>query len=674
MTGRRWTLGLAFVAVVAFALRLTAILELRSSLFLTTLIGDSLQFDVLARRILSGEWADSGRYYQGQLYPYFLALVYGTFGDDPLAVRTVQALMSAGACVLLALAASRFFDRRAGLAAGLLMAFYPPAIFFDAVVQKTSPDLFLMGLLLAGMGACLRGPTARSFLLIGLALGALSWNRENARVLYPILLAWTFLYFNSVPARRRLGWMAWITLGGAIVLMPVALRNLSQTGEFFLTTSQSGPNFYIGNHIGASGGYEALVPGRGDAEYEREDAIRLAEAAAGRTLSPFEVSDYWWRRALDDIRKDPVWWLGLLGKKTWLTLSATEPVDTESLEAYADYSRVLRYLSPFTFGILLAFAAFGAWMYRGRTRDVLVLHVMFAALALSVIAFFVFARYRFPLAPIAVLFAGAGISSLMAADAQAWRRREWLVPLAASLILAVVLHIPIRTSSDETYANYGAHFLRIGRPADAATMLREAVRRDPSHLEARLSLAIALQRISQPLAAIDELKAATAASPRSADAHAGLAAALHQQGRLDEARQSYEQAIAAKPDSVEMRSNLAMLLKQQGKTEDGLRQFAEALALRPDNLPLHINLGSMLLDAGRPADAALIFDRAATLAKTPAERLQAEYAAGQAYAQAGDTVAAITRLERALAAAHAAGEPAAAATIESGLALLRSRR
>jgi tetratricopeptide (TPR) repeat protein len=672
MPERRWTTALVMLGLTALVVRLAAMLELRSSLFLTTLIGDSLQFDVLARRILSGEWADSGRYYQGQLYPYLLALVYRTLGEAPVAIRTVQACLGAAACVLLAVAGARFFDRRAGLAAGFAMALYPPAIFFDLLVQKSSPDLFFMALLLAGLGVSLQRPRAASLLLVGLAIGALSWNRENARVLYPIVLAWVLLYFRASPVAARMRWALLVTAGVAAVLGPVALRNLSVTGEFFLTTSQSGPNFYIGNHAGASGGYQALVPGRGDAEFERQDAIRLAEADTRRSLSPSEVSDYWWGRALSDIRADPGRWLRLLVKKTWLTFSATEPVDTESLEAYADYSRVLRSLSVFTFGVLLSIGALGAWVYRGRTRELLVLYAMFAALAASVIAFFVFARYRFPLAPIAALFAGAGMSALTSRER--WRGRDWLVPVAACAVIGLVLHIPIRTSSDETYANYGVHFLRIGRPADAATMLREAVRRDPGHLETRLSLAIALQRISQPLAAIDELTAATVAAPGSAEAHAGLAAALHQQGRVDAALRSYEQALALKPDSVEMLSNLAMLLQQQGRTEDALKRLGEAVALRPDNLPLHINLGSMLLEAGHPRDAAVIFDRAAAVAKTPGERLQAEYAAGQAYAQAGDAAAAITRLERALPAARAAGEDAAAATIESGLALLRSRR
>ena len=38
-------------------------------------------------------------------------------------------------------------------------------------------------------------------------------------------------------------------------------------GAFLITTAQLGPNLWIGNHPGASGRYEPLRPGRGDARY-----------------------------------------------------------------------------------------------------------------------------------------------------------------------------------------------------------------------------------------------------------------------------------------------------------------------------------------------------------------------------------------------------------------------
>ena len=93
--------------------------------------------------------------------------------------------------------------------------------------------------------------------------------------------------------RRRPAPSAHSLLGLAIVLVPVAARNAVVGGGFFVTTSQFGPNFYIGNNPTADGTYASLRYGRGAPEYERQDATELAELALGRRLSPAEVSSYW---------------------------------------------------------------------------------------------------------------------------------------------------------------------------------------------------------------------------------------------------------------------------------------------------------------------------------------------------------------------------------------------
>jgi len=51
--------------------------------------------------------------------------------------------------VFLVLAGRRFLSERAGLIAGVLLAVYPPAIYFDGLVQKAALDNVLMCALLA---------------------------------------------------------------------------------------------------------------------------------------------------------------------------------------------------------------------------------------------------------------------------------------------------------------------------------------------------------------------------------------------------------------------------------------------------------------------------------------------------------------------------------------------
>src|SRR5213592_4469207 len=155
------------------------------------------------------------------------------------------------------------------------------------------------------------------WLALGLGLGGLSLTRENALVFIAVILGWAILRFGVRAA-------AVFTLGVVIVMLPVAARNSLVGGGFYLTTSQFGTNFFIGNHAGADGTYQSLRYGRGAPEYEQQDATELAEYELHRKLTPAQVSSFWTRRALAFIVSEPGQWLKLVGRKTALLVNATE--------------------------------------------------------------------------------------------------------------------------------------------------------------------------------------------------------------------------------------------------------------------------------------------------------------------------------------------------------------
>src|SRR5262249_50871927 len=203
--------------------------------------------------------------------------------------------------------------------------------------------------------------------------------------------------------------------GLALVLIPVAARNSYVGGGFFITTSQFGPNLYIGNNPEADGTYQSLRFGRGSPEYERQDATELAERAVGHALTPAQVSSYWTDKALAFMTSRPGAWLALMGRKTALLWNATEMVDTESQEAHAEWSLPLRIGGVVRhFGIVVRLALFRVivtWPMRSRLW---ILYAMTLESAASVVMFYVFARYRYPLVPLLILFAAAGVVALPA--------------------------------------------------------------------------------------------------------------------------------------------------------------------------------------------------------------------------------------------------------------------
>src|SRR4029077_8731711 len=114
------------------------------------------------------------------------------------------------------------------------------------------------------------------WLALGAAMGLLALTRENALVFIVVLAIWIL----TTTEKRALILFA---AGLSLILLPVAVRNYSVGGGFYLTTSQFGTNFYIGNNAKADGTYASLRMGRGSPEFERQDAIDLAQAAMQRT-------------------------------------------------------------------------------------------------------------------------------------------------------------------------------------------------------------------------------------------------------------------------------------------------------------------------------------------------------------------------------------------------------
>ena len=537
-------LGIALVALVT---RLTYLSQIGRAPFFGLRIGDADAYHRWALQIAGGNWRGEGVFYQAPLYPYLLALVYRVLGSGPGMVRLVQLIVGAGSCVLLAAAGMELFGEL-GAIAGVLLALYPPAIFLDGLLEKSALVTFLTAALLLALAV--RRSTGRD-LLAGITLGLLTLTRENALALAVPILLW-LIYgerarsAEAVTLQRRSSWRSATTFlaGCAIVLLPVAARNAAVGGDFTLTTSQFGPNFYIGNHAGARGTYDPLVTGHGSAADERDDATRVAEAASGHPLTAGQVSAYWRGRALEFIRAHPLEWIGQLLRKLGLMYNALEISDTESPDVYAQYSWLLRALSPFSFGVVLCLAAFGVCMTAPDWRRIWFLHAILLTYTASVVVFYVFGRYRFPLVPVLLLFAAGGVA--MWRDARA-RRVRWLA-LAAIVPAAFVAWLPLQNAAVERVIGYvtvaNAFSQDQSTWPEAAAFYDEALTELPRSPAAHYGVGRLLAQMHQPKAAIDHYRIALEGWPDNDAIREDLALA---QAALDEQHRARPSADATPP-------------------------------------------------------------------------------------------------------------------------------
>jgi tetratricopeptide (TPR) repeat protein len=614
-----WPVLLA-VAAVAAVTRGAYVAEIRAAPFYDLLMGDGWVYDQWARRIAAGDWLGDAVFYQAPLYPYVLACIHRVVGDGMTAVRVVQMLMSTASCTLLAAASGALFGRRGAWVSGLGLALYPPAIFLDGLIQKSALATLLMTAVLALLCKPWRRDTLR-WAALGSVLGLLALTRENALVFFLVAVPWALAgdppgratTTGRARASRPLRTAA-LVAGLAAVIAPVAVRGLVVAGELHVTTSQLGSNFYIGNNPDADGSYKPLSAGRGDARRERDDATALAERALGRELGPREVSRYWLGRALAYIRDRPLDWGALMLRKAGLAVNAREMVDTEAQEVFADWSRVLRWLGAFHFGVLFPLALYGLVLERRTWRRWWVLPAMAGAYAASVVLFYVFARYRFPLVPLLLLFAASGVVGTVDRIRAGGGVRGAAPAAAVAALGALLANLPLYSplhSRAVHYYNVGTKLHESDdRRGEARAWFERALEVAPDYPEARFGLATALAAEGEVERAVEQYRAVVAREPDFAEAHYGLGLALARTGRYEKALTEYRAVLGLRPDHVEAMVASGNALSDLGRHRDAVERFRAALAAAPGHVGALVGLGAAWARLGRLDEARQRFEQA----------------------------------------------------------------
>jgi len=575
----------ALLATIVVALGVRAACVVASSTVPSArhLIGDAAGYYDWALRIAGGEWIGHDAFYQAPLYPYVLAVILKIAGPGVAILRWTQVVWGALGAGCLYLGTRRWFDRKTALIAGVMMACYAPAVFFDGVIQKASLASALLCALIALLPYTPGRVSSVRYSAIGLLMGLLTLTRENTIVWVPIVAVWLFLRVGrrSVGAprhgakrftrlertpgdaqRRGAANVALYAIGLAIALVPVAIHNAALGGGWSISTFQAGPNFYIGNHAGASGRYVPLVRGHETPVFERTDATTLAEGDVGHALSQSDVSRYWFGRAWSDIRHHPLDWVRLLIRKMDLTWNRYEIPDAESLYVYAATAPVLGVLgSVWHFGVLCPLAAVGLIASRRRWRDLWVLYALMASMACSVALFYVMARYRFPLVPLLIPFAAAGVGDITR-RVRSHEFRRLATRLAVALGVAFVVNRRIQAEprlNALAWMNVGVSLAEAGELEAAVIHFRAAVETFPSSAEANNNLAQALAVLDRHGAAIPYYRAARAVAPDLPGVDYNLGVSLERVGRVREALEHYERAVVADRDDAEAKAAVRRL-------------------------------------------------------------------------------------------------------------------
>jgi tetratricopeptide (TPR) repeat protein len=142
--------------------------------------------------------------------------------------------------------------------------------------------------------------------------------------------------------------------------------------------------------------------------------------------------------------------------------------------------------------------------------------------------------------------------------------------------------------------------------ADAATLYRATIARDPRSWMAHNNLAVLMLRDS-PERALAHLDEAVRANPGYPEAHNNRGLALQLLERFEEAEAAHAEALRIEPTFAEAHNNRGTALQELGRLAEAEAAYREALRLRPESLQARVNLGNVMLETGAPEEAASLY-------------------------------------------------------------------
>jgi 4-amino-4-deoxy-L-arabinose transferase-like glycosyltransferase len=479
--GRLFRRGMFGVLAGAAVLRAIYLIEtLRVPFYKDFLLLDSKHYKEMAEMIAAGDWlAGSEAYTLGPLYPYLLAVLQVVASGDTLAIFAMQQLMGLASLWLTGWIARACFGARAGIAAAALMALYAPIALMELKVMASSTALLLC---LAALALLLRAREERwrgRAVLPGLLLGLACLARPNILLFGPVALLWLAWDGRGLRWERSRLLPAMVAgCGIALAIAPASLRNYSVEGELIPISSQGGITFYQSNNPRSAGTFVAIPGFSGSQKTQAQESKALAEKAAGRSLSTAEVSSFWFRRGLQNIREHPGWAAKLAAEKSSYWTGSQEFSTEYVLLTERKLTRSL-WLMPLPFGVLLGFGAAGLFARRRNAAGTLLVLLFVLVNLATVMLFYFSSRYRLPAVPFLCVIAGGGVAALV----ERWRRPTgersfWRVALPAGLVFVLSVipwHPDYELQAANQFFNMGNEYFYIQRYEDALSSYRRAL-------------------------------------------------------------------------------------------------------------------------------------------------------------------------------------------------------
>lgn len=553
----RHRVTLLWIFLSALILRIAWIVQYQASPFFDTPSLDFTFFDQRAREILQGAFF-SGTYLFSPLYPLFLTVIYKIFGTDLFFPRLIQAVLGAFLVFPIYGIAAFAFNRRTALMAAIICAVYLPLIYYDGILMATTLHVFC----LVVSAACLAGTSSwKRIVSAGLLMGVVLLAAPNYLIVMAAAALW-LLTCSGVRFRKSMAYAAVYIACALAVVSPITVYHALKDGEFVFVAPHGGINFYLGNHEQATGTYMS-IPGISDYPGQQAlDSKKIASEALGRPATNAEVSTYWANKSLEFLKKDPVAFIALQGRKIALFWNAFEIPSEYGLDFDSQFHSILRF-PLIRFGWIAPLALVGSIfiLFTPDKKKALLPAFMLIGTMAAVIVFFVHARYRIPATPWVIMFASFCISEII----RFIQRRRWGILGSIGLSLVFATGFVYQTLEERNdlpgWFNRAQIFLEKGDTESAEACLQEILKQDNSM---KTWFLLGLIQMNT--------------------------------GRLSEAETSFQNVLVQNPDHYEALLNLGLVYTEKQQYESAQRLLERAVRLYPDLTQARMALAVVYLE------------------------------------------------------------------------------
>ncbi len=542
---------------------------------------DHWNFDKAAINFSEGDWlARSRNNAFSPLYKYFLGVLYWLSSRNFYFIYGIQFFLGALSSVLIYLIGRNIFNHRAGFFAFAGFALFTTQIIYEGILLRAS---FISFLGVLSFYCLLRLPHKRDIQTLIFTVLILSFffqARPNTLLCLPLICVYLSRQgFGGIqlPERKRKWKVFWITL--ILSFIPLLVQCYIVHGKFVFFDA-SGPHTFIsGNLTAYSGvGFDLKVV----EDYQKESVLGYASNI---------------KYLIGHILSDPIGFFLLYVRKLFFFFNDFEPPTNISIYLYKEFAPVTKWFWSH-YALFTALGLTGIVAAIKKKEGHFLLGAYIVSLTLAILIFLNESRYRIPVIPYYILFAGYGLDVII----QAFRYkdlRDGAVSFIAASILFYVFQpisglIPIRA---DDFNNMAQVLVMRGKIEESNVYLDRALALFPENSQVQFNKGLYHYAKEEYKSSAAFFEKAFSLDPFEDDIKANLAMVYYklsgkelEERRWEKAAMYLNKTLKYQPKFPDAFVNLGIAKANMGFPDKAAELFNKALAIDPKNSLALMNL------------------------------------------------------------------------------------